>query len=66
MFRREKNKRRKEIKKENVVFIYQKSYVLFHMWTLDLGQSSNVVGLGSHAKGRAHTRGMGIGRKPKT
>jgi hypothetical protein len=25
----------------------------------------NVVGLGSHAKGRAHTGGMGIGRKYK-
>jgi hypothetical protein len=24
-----------------------------------------VVGLGSHAKGRAHTGGIGIGRKPK-
>jgi hypothetical protein len=23
-------------------------------------------GLGSHAKGRAHTGGMGIGKKPKT
>jgi hypothetical protein len=27
---------------------------------------SNVVGLGSHAKGRAHMGYMGIGRKPKT
>jgi hypothetical protein len=26
---------------------------------------SNVVGLGSHDKGRAHTGGMGIGKKPK-
>jgi hypothetical protein len=30
------------------------------------GKGSNVVGFGSHAKGRAHTGGMGIGRKPKT
>jgi hypothetical protein len=27
---------------------------------------SNVVGLGSHAKGTAHTGGMRIGKKPKT
>jgi hypothetical protein len=27
---------------------------------------SNVVGLGSHDKGRAHTGDIGIGRKPKT
>jgi hypothetical protein len=26
---------------------------------------SNVVGLGSHDKGRAHMGGMGIGKKPK-
>jgi hypothetical protein len=44
----------------------QKSYILPHMWNLDLGQCSNVVGLGSHTKGRALTGGMGIGRKPKT
>jgi hypothetical protein len=25
-----------------------------------------MVALGSHDKGRAHTGGMGIGRKPKT
>jgi hypothetical protein len=43
-----------------------KSCVPLHMWTLDLGQISNLVGLGSHANGRAHTGGMGIGRKPKT
>jgi hypothetical protein len=30
-----------------------------------LGKCSNVVGLGSHTKGRAHTGGMGIGWKPK-
>jgi hypothetical protein len=30
------------------------------------GKGSNVVGLGSHTKGRAHMGGMGIGRKPKT
>jgi hypothetical protein len=36
------------------------------MWTLDLGKYSNVVGLGSHAKKRAHMGGMGIGRKLKT
>jgi hypothetical protein len=29
-------------------------------------RTDNVVGLGSHDKGRAHTGGMGIGRKPKT
>jgi hypothetical protein len=27
---------------------------------------NNVVGIGSHDKGRAHTGGMGIGKKPKT
>jgi hypothetical protein len=31
-----------------------------------LGKYSNVVGLGSHDKGRVHTGGMGIGRKLKT
>jgi hypothetical protein len=36
------------------------------MWTLDQEKYSNVVGLGLYAKGRAHTGGMGIGRKPKT
>jgi hypothetical protein len=30
------------------------------------GKYSNVVGLGLHDKGRAHTGGMWIGRKPKT
>jgi hypothetical protein len=30
------------------------------------GKCSNVVGLGSQDKGRAHMGGMGIGRKPKT
>jgi hypothetical protein len=34
------------------------------LWTL--GKCSNVVGLGSHAKERAPTGEMGIGRKPKT
>jgi hypothetical protein len=43
----------------------QKSYVLPHTWILEQGKYSNVVGLGSHAKGRAHMEGMGIGRKPK-
>jgi hypothetical protein len=43
-----------------------KNHVLPHMWTLDQGKYSNVVGLGSHAKGRAHKGGMGTGRKPKT
>jgi hypothetical protein len=36
------------------------------MWTLDLSKYSNVVGLGSHDKGKAHMGDMGIGRKPKT
>jgi hypothetical protein len=36
------------------------------MRTLDLGQCSNVVGLGSQERGRAHTGDIGIGRKPKT
>jgi hypothetical protein len=36
------------------------------MRTLDLGKYSNVIGLGSHEKGRAHTGDTGIGRKPKT
>jgi hypothetical protein len=31
-----------------------------------LGKYSNVVGLGSQEKGRAHTGDIGIGRKPKT
>jgi hypothetical protein len=39
----------------------KKLYVLPHMRTLDLRQCSNVVELGSHAKGR-----NAIGRKPKT
>jgi proteasome assembly chaperone (PAC2) family protein len=30
-----------------------------------LGKYSNVVGLGSHDKGRAHMGGMGVGKKPK-
>jgi hypothetical protein len=30
------------------------------------GKYRNVVGLGSHAKGRAYTGGMEIGSKPKT
>jgi hypothetical protein len=30
-----------------------------------LGKYSTVVELGSHAKGRPHMGGMGIGRKPK-
>jgi hypothetical protein len=29
-------------------------------------RNNNVVGLGSHDKGRSHTRGMGIGKIPKT
>jgi hypothetical protein len=44
----------------------QKSYVLSHMWTLDLGQCSGVVVLGPHDKGRAHFGDIEIGRKPKT
>jgi hypothetical protein len=44
----------------------QKSYVLPHMWTLDLRQISNVVGLGLHVKGRTYTGGMGLDRKSKT
>jgi hypothetical protein len=43
-----------------------KNHVLYHMWTLDRGKYRTVVGLGSHAKGRAHTAHMGIGKKPKT
>jgi hypothetical protein len=30
-----------------------------------LGKYSNIVGLPSHNKGRAHVGGMGIGRKQK-
>jgi hypothetical protein len=30
------------------------------------GKYSNVVGRGSHNKGRSHMGDMGIGRKPKT
>jgi hypothetical protein len=41
-------------------------FSFIHMRTLNLGKGSNVVGLGSHAKGRAYTGRMGIGRKPKT
>jgi hypothetical protein len=44
----------------------QKLYVLPHLRTLDLGQCSNVVGLGPHDKGRAHLGDIEIGRKPKT
>jgi hypothetical protein len=36
------------------------------MWTLDLEKYSDVVGLGSHDKGRAHTGGIGIDKKHKT
>jgi hypothetical protein len=36
------------------------------MQTLVQGQRSNVVGLGSHTKGRAHMGVMGIGSKSKT
>jgi hypothetical protein len=43
-----------------------KNHVFAHMGTLDLGKYSNVVGLGSHDKERAHMGGMGIGRKSKT
>jgi hypothetical protein len=43
-----------------------KSYVLPHIWNLDLGQMHSVGGLGSQDKGRAHTGEIGIGRKPKT
>jgi hypothetical protein len=35
------------------------------MQTLDLKKCNNVIGLGSHAKGRTHTGGLGKGRKPK-
>jgi hypothetical protein len=42
------------------------NHVIPRILTLDVGQISNVVGLGSHDKGRAHMGGMGIGRKPKT
>jgi hypothetical protein len=31
-----------------------------------LGKYNNMVGLGSHDKGRAHTGGRGIAKKPKT
>jgi hypothetical protein len=47
----------------------QKSYVLPHINICGLqiyGKCSNVVGLGSHDKGRAHIEVIGIGRKPKT
>jgi hypothetical protein len=44
----------------------QKSHVLSHMQTLDLRQIQQCCGFGSHTKGREHTGGMGIGRKPKT
>jgi hypothetical protein len=35
------------------------------MWSLDLGQNSNVVGHGLHDKGRTYMGGMGLDRKPK-
>jgi hypothetical protein len=38
-----------------------KKYVLPHMQIVDLGKFSNVIGLGSHDKVRAHMGGMGIG-----
>jgi hypothetical protein len=42
--------------------VYSPSYVDIR----SRAQGSNAVGLGSHAKGRAHLGGMGTGRKPKT
>jgi hypothetical protein len=36
------------------------------MRTLDLGQIQQCCWIGSHAKGRTHTGGKGIGKKPKT
>jgi hypothetical protein len=44
----------KEGRKEEEI-IYKKLFVC-----------SNIIGHGSHAKGRAHTGGIGKGRKPKT
>jgi hypothetical protein len=44
-----------------------KNHMLSLIFGLQIkGKGSNVVGLGSHAKGRAHTGGMEIGTKPKT
>jgi hypothetical protein len=43
----------------------QQSYVFPHMQTLDLDKYTNVVGLGSHDKWRAHMGGMELGSKPK-
>jgi hypothetical protein len=38
--------------------------LIYRLWIK--GKCSNVVGLGSHDKWRAHMRGMGISRKSKT
>jgi hypothetical protein len=35
------------------------------MQNLDLNKCSNIIRLGSHAKGRTHTGGLRKGRKPK-
>jgi hypothetical protein len=44
----------------------KKSYVVPHMWTLDLGQiQQGDWTLWSHDKARAHKGGMRIGKKPK-
>jgi hypothetical protein len=44
----------------------KKSYVLPHMWTLDLGQMQQCGWTWSHDKGKAHMGDTGIDRKPKT
>jgi hypothetical protein len=41
-----------------------KNHVIPHMWTLDLGKCNNVVGLGSHDKGRAHIGDVGMVENP--
>jgi hypothetical protein len=41
----------------------QKSYVLPHMWIIDLNKCSNIIGHGSHTKGRMNTGGIEKGKE---
>jgi hypothetical protein len=58
---------------ENIILseVSQAQKTKNHVFSLTCGlliwcKYSNVVGLGSHATGTAHTVGVGSGRKPKT
>jgi hypothetical protein len=41
----------------------QKLHVLPHMWITDSKQCSNIIGHGSHTKGRMHTEEIGKGKE---